>query len=287
MAAAPPSRCSACGYPLAAPPCPRCGGVVRSPRDGKPPRAERRAVLTEFAEGFVSVFAGALSLLHDKAYVGRLTLPVLANLVALAACFTLIFWGSWTVFDDLVAGWIGSDGILASILGFAGGVIALVLATVTLWFTAPVLVETVLGPFLDPLAQATEEAWTGKPSPALDLGFWKTLLQGLRASARILGLQLVLLLPLLLLSLTGVGAILAMLIGAYCNAIVWFEIPCGRRGYSLHERRTLIRRNWPRAVGLGLGFQIGLLVPLFNFLLLTPATAVAASAQYFRLDRRD
>jgi uncharacterized protein involved in cysteine biosynthesis len=240
----------------------------------------------EFVEGFVSVFAGALSLLHDKAYVGRLSLPILANLVALTASFAALFWGSWTVFDGLVAGWIADDGILASVLGFAGGVLSLVLATVTLWFTAPVLIETVLGPFLDPLAQATEEAWTGRPSPALDLGFWNSLLQGLRASSRILALQLVLLLPLLLLSLTGVGALLAMLVGAYCNAIVWFEIPCGRRGLSLRERRALIRRNWPRAVGLGLGFQVGLLIPLFNFLLLTPATAVAASAQFFRLDRR-
>lgn len=232
------------------------------------------------------MFASALSLLHDKAYVGRLALPIVANLVVLTAAFGAIFWGSKELFEGLVADWISDDGLLAGALGFAGGVLALVLATVTLWFTAPVLIETVLGPFLDPLAQATEEAWTGRPCPALDLGFWKSLLQGLRASARILGLQLLLLLPILLLSLTGIGALLAMLIGAYCNAIVWFEIPCGRRGYSLRERRTLVRHNWPRAVGLGLGFQVGMLIPLFNFLLLTPATAVAVSAQYFRLDRR-
>lgn len=259
---------------------------MRSPRDGKAPAARRGAALSEFLEGFSSVFAATISLLHDKAYVGRLTLPVLANLVTLLACFSLIFWGSWSLFGGLVDGWIDADGWLASIVGFAGGVIALVLATVTLWFTAPVLIETVLGPFLDPLAQATEEAWIGRPSPALDLGFWPSLVQGLRAAARILGLQLTLLVPLLLLSLTGVGALLATLIGAYCNAIVWFEIPCSRRGYSLGERRALIRGNLPRAIGLGLGFQVGLLVPLFNFLLLTPATAVAVSAQYFRLDRR-
>jgi uncharacterized protein involved in cysteine biosynthesis len=283
----PPDRCPACGYPSTAPGCARCGGSVRSPRDGRPPRPAPGVPLRDLAEGFASLFAGALALLHDRPYVGKLALPIVVNLAVLSAAFFGLFLGAWELFD----GWLGGPDrglppFLAGLASWAGGALALVLAAVALWLLAPVLIETVTGPFHDPIAEATEVAWTDRPMPAVDPGFWSTAAAGVRAAVHVLAWQLALLVPLLLLSLTGIGALVAALAGAWLNALVWFDLPCARRGYDLRERRALLRRNWARAVGFGLAFQVGMFIPLFNLLLLTPAAAVAASAQYFRCDKR-
>ncbi len=153
------------------------------------------------------------------------------------------------------------------------------LAAVTLFMLAPVIIETVTGPFLDPIADATEKWHGGSEMKAVDIGMWKGIVVGVRASAQILAVQLMILIPCLLLSLFGIGAILAIVISAWFNALIWFDIPCGRRGYGLRDRVALIRRNWARSIGFGLAFQVGMLIPIFNFLLLTPAAAVATSAR--------
>ncbi len=142
-----------------------------------------------------------------------------------------------------------------------------------------------MSPFLDPLAAATERAWLGNESKALDAGIWSGLVYSVRIAAQILLIQIALVIPLFLLSLTGIGAVLAAFIAAWLNALVWLDIPCSRRGYDLRQRSALMKRNWARAVGFGLAFQLGLFVPVFNILLLTPAAAVAISALYLQFDK--
>jgi uncharacterized protein involved in cysteine biosynthesis len=282
-------RCPACGYPRSEGACTRCGGRVRSPRDGRAPRCTPGVPLRDLVEGFVSPFAGALTLLHDRPYIGKLALPVLVNLLVLSLAFAGMFWGFWELFDGLFAvdgaDW-GFLDFLRPLVTWAGGAAALVLSAVALWILAPVLIETVTGPFLDPLAEATETAWADRAMPALRTGVWRSAAAGAKGAAHVLAWQLILLIPLLLLSLTGVGALIAAVVAAWLNALIWFDVPCSRRGYGLRERSALLRRNWARAVGFGLGFQVGMFVPFFNLLLLTPAAAVATSAQYFRFDKR-
>ena len=47
-----------------------------------------------------------------------------------------------------------------------------------------------------------------------------------------------------------------------------------------------MRKNWARALGFGLAFNVGMLVPFFNILFLGPATAVAVSLLYFRFEKK-
>jgi uncharacterized protein involved in cysteine biosynthesis len=79
--------------------------------------------------------------------------------------------------------------------------------------------------------------------------------------------------------------VVAFLLAAYLNALVWFDIPVSRRGLGMAYRRKIIKKNWARALGFGLGFQLGLFVPFFNLLFLTPATAVAVSELYFKFEK--
>ena len=231
----------------------------------------------EFAEGFASVPLGAIRLLLDRAFVGRLKLPLLVNVLAFAGIFVGLFVGG----GHLGRAWVGLDASASWLADFA----ALFIALLVTWQIGPVIVETVVSPFLDGLAEATERAHTGRPMPAVGPGLWVGIVTGARSSARLLLLQLLLLPFLILLALTGIGAPLAFLVSAWLCALVWFDIPCARRHLGLAERRDLLRRNWARALGFGAAFQIGVLLPVFNLLLLTPAAAIAVTTLFFRCDR--
>jgi uncharacterized protein involved in cysteine biosynthesis len=266
--------CPACGYPAPAEPCARCGGAIRVFGEGAPYAWRRRAPLFELLDGFLCVPFAALRLLHDRAFVGRLKLPILVNVVAFVVVLASLFFGSRAL---LLAAF--GDGTAASWLAGIGSILAALLVTFLL---GPVIVESAVSPFLDGLAEATERVHTGRPMSAANTGAWRGIVLGAKASARVLLVQLLLLAPLLLLAATGVGAIVAVLVSAWLCALVWFDVPCGRREYSLRDRRRLLLHNWARALGFGLAFQLGMLLPVFNLFLLTPTAAVAVSALYFR-----
>ncbi|MCA8943675.1 MAG: EI24 domain-containing protein [Planctomycetes bacterium] len=279
--------CRACGYPLEAHEhsCGRCGGSLVG-LDGSPMRVGRGIAPVEFVRGFVSLFAACLTLFTRPEYAGKLKVPFLVNFVVLAIVFFGLFLGcqeliSWSFDGDW--GWF--DWARPSPDSWFAGGLAMLLAAIVMFFLTPVLIETVMGPFLDPLAQATERIHGGNGMRPVDPGFWANAWTGLRGSAQILVVQILVLPLALVLSLTGIGAALAFILAALLNAIVWFEIPESRRGFGLTHRLQVVRRNWPAALGFGMAFQLGLLIPLFNFLILTPATAVAVSTLYLRFEK--
>ena len=265
-------------------PCERCGGLLRDSH-GQAVLSRRSIAPVEFLRGFVTLFSSCLFLFNRPEFAGKLRGPFLANFIVVLVAFFGMFFGLRELFEAGVSmnwGWLEWIRPAGSWLASA---LAIVLAAVSMFLLAPVLIETVMGPFLDPLADTTEKIYGGSKMQSVDPGVWRSAVGGVRSSAQILIIQLVVLPVSLLLSLTGIGAILAILLAAILNAVVWFEIPTVRRGINLGGRLKVIRRNWPAALGLGLAFQIGLLIPLFNFLLLTPAVAVAVSKLYLRFDK--
>jgi CysZ protein len=217
--------------------------------------------------------------------MGKLKWAVLANVVVFAMVLALAWWGAYAFFDwvlpDEQKGWTW--------LAWISGFMSFVLTVIVVFFLSPVIFESVAAPFLDPIAEATEEIMVGRDMKSIDRGLWKNLLFGLNNAAKILAIQIMVMVPLLLLSIIPflyiVTIPVAFLLAAYLNALVWFEIPVMRRGYGMAYRRQLLRKNRAYALGFGLGFELGLFVPFFNFLFLTPATAVAVSQLYFRFKK--
>jgi CysZ protein len=250
--------------------------------DGAALRPSRGVFFLDLLRGFASLFQGGLMLFTRPEYAGQLRVPVIANLLVLAAVLLGVFFGAWELFDWLLSGSWGFLEFLHGIAGWASATLAMILAAITMFLVTPVLIETVTGPFLDPLAATTERLHGGASMRALDPGVWRGIWSGLRSSAQILAIQLLVLVPALLLSLTGIGALLVTILSAWLQAIVWFDIPCARRGLDLRARIALLRHNWAKALGFGLAVQLGLFIPLFNVLLLAPAAAVAVSSLFFR-----
>ena len=284
---APLTICPACGYPgTAGLPCDRCHGTIRSP-DGRSIQPGRGLAPLDLVRGAWSLVDGGLMLFNRPEFAGKLRAPFLANLVVLAVVFFGLFFGLWELFAWLTGGadWGWVDWLRPSPDSWIGGFLSFVLASVTVFFVAPVLIETVMGPFLDPIAQVVEQIHGGPGMRPVHDDLWKNAMIGLRSSAQILAIQLVVLPLTLLLSLTGIGAVLAVVLAAFLNAVVWFDIPMARRGFGLRDRLRIVRHNWPLALGFGLGFQAGLLMPVFNILFLTPAAAAAVSVLYLRFEK--
>ncbi len=280
-----PTPCPGCGYRISASTCERCGGRITNFEGTKTLEPGPGFFLADLIHGFVAFFAGALALINRKEFVGKLGLPVAVNLIVLLVVFVGFFWGLWELFEGMLDGdWAWFE-FLKDWVSWLLPVLSLVLATVSMVLLSPVIIETVTGPFLEPLADVTEKIHGGAGMRAPERGFWESIVWGVRSSAQILLVQLLVLIPCLILSLSGIGAIIAMVIAAWLNALIWFEMPFSRRGYGLRARRQVLRRNWARALGFGLGFQVGMFIPIFNFVLLTPAAAVATSSLYFHLEK--
>ena len=277
--------CPSCGYYVVeGAGCPRCGGSTRPAPDRPREAPGSNFFLLDIADGFLEVFRGGAYLFTRPEFEGKLKGPLLANLI--------------TIPIAVVALWLGLKGLLSwadsagwgpaawHVPGWLEGAFTLLLALLTIYLLLPVLVETVTAPFLDPLAEATERMLGGPGMRAERVPILRSLALSAAIGAKLLLLQIGVLVLTVLLSFCGLGLPIAILAAAYLSALVWFDIPFARRGYPLRTRRRLLAANWARAVGFGLGFQVGLLVPLFNLLLLTPAAAVAASVLFLRFDKR-
>ena len=69
--------------------------------------------------------------------------------------------------------------------------------------------------------------------------------------------------------------------------MIWCETPAARRGLGLRQHLQDLRRNWARALGFGLGCQLGLAILPIGMLLLSPAAVVGATVLHFQFDKSD
>ncbi len=276
-----PAPCLACGYPLEGDTCTLCSGSAQEMTSSAQIEPGPGFFLFDLVEGFMSPFLAMLQLMTRKEYIGKLKWVVLANMVAFTLVFTLAWWGVYAFFEWALPDWASSN--------WLSGILSLLLTMLVVFFLGPVIIESVTAPFLDPIAEAPEAIIAGCDMKSMDRGLWKNVLFGLNNAAKILAIQVMVMVPcliLLLIPFINIVAIpVALLLAAYLNALVWFEIPVMRRGYGMAYRRQVVRNNRARALGFGLGFELGLFVPFFNFLFLTPATAVAVSQLYFRFKK--
>jgi uncharacterized protein involved in cysteine biosynthesis len=282
---APP--CPACGYPFAEPACTRCHGRVVDPNTAEPVRAARGFFLFDIAHGFGALIRGSLLIFLAPPFHGRLSLAVLINVVVVVAVALGFFFGIHAAFAELVEMDWGFLSFLRTPIDFAKPVLAFVLALLTLWLLAPTVIVLVTSPFLDGIADITEKLSGGDDMTRLPTPISREIFDSVSTATQILALQIALWVPVLLLSFCGIGAWIAFVVSAGFAGLAWLEIPCVRRHESMRRRIQLAKRNWAKLLGFGIAVQIGMLVPLYNLLLLTPSAAAGAVLLYFAFDKSD
>jgi len=275
-AASPP--CPWCGYSRPDNRCEKCGDSLLDAPGGEalrgPPR--RGFFAFDLVRGFFGFFAGTAVLFNRPEFAGKLKLPVIANLVVVTTVAVALWFGFKTLFVQ-----VGGDGDL---FGLFAGVLATLLTLVSVYFMLPPLVELVVGPFLEPLVDTVDLAMGGPGMRPPERLVWTSIKDGTQSAVELLMIAAGAWLASLALAMVGLLP-LAFLVSAYFSAITWFELPTHRRGYRLRQRLALLQRNWATALGFGLGFQVGALIPFFNVLLLTPTAAVSATMLFLRMEK--
>lgn len=277
--------CGHCGYFTVASPCPKCGDRVLDGPLGAPILPGRRMAPVELTRGFVGFYRAAIHLLTRPEYFGRLAAPVAASAAATIAIAALAYWGFYAAAEWLAAQPWGFLQILRGPVSWSDDTFAVVLTVVTTSLVGPVILQTLTIPFLDPLADSVEKMLGGPGLSRVPRTGWGHILTNVRASSQVLAMQLVALVPCLLLSFCHIGLVAALVIASFLNALLWFEVPFARRGYTTDQRIRLVRHNRARTLGFGLAFQLGMFVPFFNILLLAPTAAVAATMSYFWFEK--
>jgi len=274
--------CPFCGYSLANEPCATCEGEVLARPGGPPIRPGRGNFLLDLAHGFCAFFLATAQLLTRKEFRGKPGIAIVTNLLVVAALLVV----GWYGFQDF-SSWLTGEhwGWLDFLRSWSAAALALALAIITLALFGPLVIEVVTGPFLDPLADTTERLLGGPGMQPVHKTAWASVANGAGIFVQTLLLQVVVFIPCLLLSFCGVGLALAFGLGAFVNALLWFEIPFTRRGDNTRTRLAVLRHNWARALGFGLAIQIGLFIPLFNLFFLAPAAIVTASTLYLHLEK--
>ena len=282
----PEQRCECCGYfgPPAAR-CERCGGTAQTLTDAPLPLTPGRGLPPlDFLRGLRTFGRATGQLIHHRAFVGQLKLPVMANLLAFGCLAALAFWILLPEFRSWFAGtWPVLDGFRAA--NESGGPMRLMLITIGLFW--PIWFDVVAGPIAEPLVRTTESA-VGGPNMAsgTETRARRSNVARVRDRARLFALE-VLTLPIawLLVMLPWIGLPLGTLLISAAAAVIWCETPAARRGLGLRQHLMDLRHNWPRALGFGLGCQLGMAVLPVGMLLLTPAAVVGATVLHFTFDK--
>jgi hypothetical protein len=282
-------RCPCCGHALepthssAGDACARCDGSATSLADERTPlRRGRRGWLADFASGLALVGRAGAQVLHHRAFVGRLAVPIAANLVASATFAAALALLAWPRFDAWFArSWPVLDAFRSAHRDDAP--VAMLLATA--WWLWPVWFDVTAGAACEPLLSAAEHAIAGPRCSAAAVPSLRAASARLRRRARLLALQLLLLPAVWLLALLPVAGLpLALLCGACAAALVFADLPAVRRALPHAVLHQDLLRNWPLALGYGAGLELALMLPVFDVLLLAPAAVVGAVVLHWRLD---
>jgi uncharacterized protein involved in cysteine biosynthesis len=273
------AECPCCGHLRTAGACVRCGGrlVALDHRTALQPGLG--GWWRDGTSGLRSVHRAVFALLHERAFIGQLLLPVVSNVLAfsllmtvgallLAPSFAAWFVGPWWLFD----GW------RAHFTDTGSGYWLL-----TTWLLlGPPLLDALAGVFQEPLRRAAEAVMLG---PERERTATQPVLR-VRERAQVLAFALVLW-PFALFAslLPWIGLPFVLTLGAVTAAVVWFEPPMAARGLGQRRRLRVLWQNRWRALGTGLGLQFAAAVPFVNLLALAPVAALAATAAYLQFDK--
>jgi len=144
------------------------------------------------------------------------------------------------------------------------------------------LLMALSAPFMTPVSEKVEAYLTGKEAPKTTgkSAFIKQLLRSVRLNLRNLIKELLLTIPLLILSFIPVIGLLATILILYIQS---YYTGFGNMDYTLErylnyrESKTFVRKNKGIAVGNGLIFTLMLFIPLVGIMLTLPIATVAST----------
>ncbi|MFG1926961.1 EI24 domain-containing protein [Cryptosporangium sp. NPDC048952] len=201
---------------------------------------------------------------------------VIAFFVLLAAFVTLVVFigdiGEW-IAGSFAGSWSEDARKAAEFLIEAAILIGSLWLSVILYTALTLIIGD---PFYEKISEHIEHRLGAVDHP--DLPWHKTLPRNAADSIRVIGTQLLLAIPVLLIGLVPfVGQVLApilgLLIGGWLLSVDLTGIPFNRRGVFLKERRRVLRQHRALALGFGIPVAALALVPFANIVVVPAAIA--------------
>ncbi|WP_075341309.1 EI24 domain-containing protein [Tenacibaculum agarivorans] len=147
------------------------------------------------------------------------------------------------------------------------------------------IVLALASPFMSPVSLKIEEHLYGKQHQHKPSTFSESLARGIRISVRNIGKELLLTIPILLLSFIPViglfSSILLFLIQAYYAGFGNMDYTLERH-YNYKDTVAFVQKNRGTAIGNGIVFILFLLIPFVGVLLVLPFSVTAATTQTLR-----
>lgn len=264
--------CEICGYQRQAEVCHVCGGQAQTLGKRGPLQVGRGNAIMDIVRGIMDVRRAAFALLFDREFIGKLRLPVAANIAGFAAILTMGWLWLMPAFEQSFRSHpeqTASEG--PHLWLFA------------VWLAAgPALLDFLGGWAQDPIRRATEQHMLGAT-------LTKPPLAGIRWLDRLQMLLLVSIMTMMMMAavmIPWIGVPATILLGGAMAAIVWLQPPQAVRGFGLRARLMTLRRNPWRALGTGLGLQAAAFIPPIGPLALLPIATACATSAYLHFDKQ-
>ncbi|MCW8139779.1 MAG: EI24 domain-containing protein [Planctomycetota bacterium] len=302
-------RCPRCGERLCAKgdpvpaTCGRCGVEVKSARAGEllvPSAAWTRELL----RGAAYLPRGFFRLLRSPSLWKWAVVPLILNIIALSAAFTLAYFinrwlgintgpgslGSW---KDAGGLWWALSYVVQALGWVASWLVWFALPLISTWlivaFPFGIIYKLVFMPFMELLTESTERVVLGFDENA-DFDFKRMYVNlilaviGAIALTLLQGALYLLLLPINVLPFLG-SLLWVILPPAIFAGMDYTDINLVRRRYSLREKVRLWRTHEWRFLGYGISFFFLITMPVINIVAI-PCAAVGGALLYLELDRK-
>lgn len=212
-------------------------------------------------------------------------IPVLIAIVVGILIFTLAYFLSGPIGIWLADFWPfdWGSGTVKSIAVFMGGFLVIMFGLIVFKH----VVMALSAPFMGPLSEKIEMQITGKPLDISDTASEKMrlLVRGIRVNVRNLLLELLISLPLFLLSFIPV---INLFTGFALLYTQWYFAGYGNldyaleRHYNFSDTKSVVREHKGLAVGNGFIFHLLLMIPLVGIVLALPLSTAAATVSVVR-----
>ncbi|MFV0247951.1 MAG: EI24 domain-containing protein [Tenacibaculum sp.] len=226
----------------------------------------------------IKAYAQALPLISKLKLWKYFVIPIIISIVTFVLTGTMVYYFA----DDLgryIAGfwrWEFGKQTFKAISTFLSGLLLLVLWIVFYKY----IVLALSAPFMSPVSEKIEKHFKGQNNNFKISSFWQQLLRGLRINIRNLIKELLLTIPILLLSIIP---LIGFLSGFLLFIMQSYYAGFGNMDYTLErhykyaESIDFVSKNKAIAVGNGMVFILLLLIPVLGVILVLPLSVTAAT----------
>ena len=226
----------------------------------------------------LAAYKDSISLIHKLNLWKYFAIPMVISLVT-ALLIGITAWGFSDTIGGFISGlWVWSWGAetMATISNIIGALVIIALGLILYKH----LIMAFSAPFMSPVSEKIEAYLEPGIHQHRDTSNASQLIRGIRINLRNLGWELLMTLPLLLLSLIPVVGFIATLLLFLIQA---YYAGFGNMDYTLErhlryrESVSFVKQNRGYAIGNGIVFMLFLLIPIVGILLVLPISVTAAS----------